>query len=157
MPGIQLAEARAKIELADVLDRLGRVPREYSRDQARGPCPIHHSITPSSRCSSVYLKRYVCIWFKCGLSGSQWDRCTLATGRSLFVTSVAVCEPLRREVPWMLHGTPVRPRATDRYAPHPARGGEPGRRAGSIPEHGQKLRAATTQVVPAGPKKWYPF
>ncbi len=157
MPGIHFAEARARIALADVLDLLGFVPCESSGDQVRGPCPVHHSISPSSRSFSANLKRHIYRCFKCGSCGNQLDLYASATRLSLFEATVALCEQLHRDVPWMLNGTPLGPRSTDRYAPQPRSGREPSRRVGSIPEHGQTDRAATAQVVPTGPKKWYPF
>src|SRR5271166_613779 len=88
---------------------------------------------------------------------AQLDLYASATRLSLFEATVALCEQLHRDVPWMLNGTPLGPRSTDRYAPQLPSGREPSRRVGSIPEHGQTDRAATAQVVPTGPKKWYPF
>jgi len=73
MPGIHFAEARARIALADVLDLLGFVPCESSGDQVRGPCPVHHSISPSSRSFSANLKRHIYRCFKCGSCGNQLD------------------------------------------------------------------------------------
>src|SRR5271166_5742625 len=137
MPGIHFAEARARIALADVLDLLGFVPCESSGDQVRGPCPVHHSISPSSRSFSANLKRHIYRCFRCGSCGNQLDLYASATRLSLFEATVALCEQLHRDVPWMLNGTPLGPRSTDRYAPQPPSGREPSRRVGSIPEHGQ--------------------
>ena len=133
MPGIHFAEVRDRISLADVLDLLGFIPCESSGDQVRGPCPVHHSISPSSRCFSANLKRHIYRCFKCGSCGNQLDLYASATGLSLFEATVAVCEQLHREVPWMTHGTPLRSRPADRDIPQSRGGREPGRRAGSIP------------------------
>ena len=122
MPGIHFAEARARIALADVLDLLGFVPCESSGDQVRGPCPVHHSISPSSRSFSANLKRHIYRCFKCGSCGNQLDLYASATRLSLFEATVALCEQLHRDVPWMLNGTPLGPRSTDRYAPQPPSG-----------------------------------
>ncbi len=43
MPGIHFATVRARIPLADVLKLIGFFPCKTSRDQVRGPCPLHHS------------------------------------------------------------------------------------------------------------------
>ena len=118
MPGIRFAEVRARVALADVLGLLGFVPCESSGDQVRGPCPVHHSISPSSRSFSANLKLHIYRCFKCGSSGNQLDLYASATGLSLFEAAVALCEQLHREVPWMLDETPlaasVRPIATPR-------------------------------------------
>jgi hypothetical protein len=49
MPGIRFAEVRAMIAMAEVLGLVGFVPRETSGDQVRGPCPVHHSTSPSKK------------------------------------------------------------------------------------------------------------
>jgi CHC2 zinc finger len=152
MPGIDFAQARAMISLADVLDLLGFVPCESSGDQVRGPCPVHHSISPSSRSLSANLKRHIYRCFKCGAGGNQLDLYASATGLSLFEATVALCEKLHREVPWMLSGTSPQHRPADRPAAQP-----PNRGAGSIPERGQTDRAATALLVPTGLPKWYPL
>ncbi|MGP0066707.1 MAG: CHC2 zinc finger domain-containing protein [Isosphaeraceae bacterium] len=109
MPGIHFAEARARITLAEVLTVLGFVPCESSGDQVRGPCPVHHSASPSSRSFSANLKRHIYRCFKCGSCGNQLDLYASATGLSLFEATITLCEQLHREVPWMLHelGTPI--------------------------------------------------
>src|SRR5271166_4864628 len=114
MPGIHFAEARARIALADVLDLLGFVPCESSGDQVRGPCPVHHSISPSSRSFSANLTLHSYRCFKCGSRGNQLDLYASSTGLSLFEATIALCKQLHREVPWMLNGTSLQPRPVDR-------------------------------------------
>jgi hypothetical protein len=116
MPGIDFATARARIALAEVLDLLGFVPCESSGAQLRGPCPVHHSTSPSSRSFSANLGRHIYRCFKCGSCGNQLDRYASATGLSLFEATIALCGQLHREVPWMLQGSPLGPRPADRYA-----------------------------------------
>jgi hypothetical protein len=147
MPGIHFAEARARLALADVLDLLGFTPCESSRDQVRGSCPVHHSISPSSRSFSANLKRHIYRCFKCGSCGNQLDLYAKATGLSLFEATVALCEQLHREVPWMSKGTrlgprpaELGPRPADRYFPKPRSGCEPGQPTGSIPERSNGSR-----------------
>lgn len=105
VPGIHFAEVRARITLADVLDLLGFVPCESSGDQVRGPCLVHHSISPLSRSFSANLKRHIYRCFKCGSSGNQLDLYAAVTGLGVFEATVALCEQLHREIPWMLNGT----------------------------------------------------
>ena len=158
MPGIRFAEVRARIALADVLDLLGFVPCESSWDQVRGPCPIHHSISPLSRSFSANLKRHIYRCFKCGSYGNQLDLYASSTGLSLFEATIELCEKLHREVPWMLNGTSPQPRPADRVAPQPRHDRGPGRRDGSVPdESDQTDRAATAPLVLTGLPKWYPF
>jgi len=103
VPGIQFAEVRARIALADVLDLLGFVPCEFSGDQVRGPCPIHHSISPLSRSFSANLKRHIYRCFKCGSCGNQLDLYASSTGLSLFEATIELCEKLHREAHWKLN------------------------------------------------------
>jgi DNA primase len=152
MPGIHFAEARARIALAEVLTVLGFVPCDSSGDQVRGPCPVHHSASPSSRSFSANLRRHIYKCFKCGSCGNQLDLYSKATGLTLFEATIALCEQLQREVPWMLN----EPRSADRSAAQTRSQRREDRRPGSIPERGQTDHAATAEVVPTGPKKWYP-
>jgi hypothetical protein len=156
MPGIRFAEVRARVTMAEVLGLIGVVPRETAGAQVRGPCPVHHSATPSSRSFSANLRLHIYRCFKCGSSGNHLDLYASATGLSLFEAAVKLCEQLGREVPWVLEERPHRPRPADRFTPPPWSKREPGGRAGSIPGSGLTDHAATAQVVPTGPKKWYP-
>jgi CHC2 zinc finger len=115
MPGIHFAAVRAMIPLADVLKLVGFVPCETSGDQVRGPCPIHHSTAPTSRSFSANLKRHIYKCFKCGSCGNQLDLYASTTGLSLFEATVALCEQLHHEVPWILNKAPLGPRPAGRY------------------------------------------
>ena len=117
VPGIHFAEVRARITLADVLDLLGFVPCESSGDQVRGPCLVHHSISPLSRSFSANLKRHIYRCLKCGSSGNQLDLYAAVTGLGVFEATVALCEQLHREIPWMLNGTSAQARTASRFAP----------------------------------------
>jgi DNA primase len=116
VPGIHYDEVRAQIALADVLDLLDFVPCESSGDQVRGPCPVHHSTSPSSRSFSADMKRHIYNCFKCGSSGNQLDLYTAVTRLGLFEATVRLCEQLHREIPWILSGTSARPCHTKRIA-----------------------------------------
>jgi CHC2 zinc finger len=157
VPGIHFTEVRARIALADVLDLLGFVPCESSGDQVRGPCPVHHSISPLSRSFSAHLRRHIYKCFKCGSCGNQLDLYAASTGLSLFEATIDLCEKLHREVPWMLNGTSPQPRLADRLAPQPRNTRGLGQRGCSVPESDQTDRAATAPLVPTGLPKWCPF
>jgi DNA primase len=133
MPGIHSAEVRHRIALADVLALIGFVPYETCGDQVRGPCPVHHSATPSSRSFSANLRLNIYRCFKCGSCGNQLDLYAAVTGLSLFEAAVTLCEQLHREVPWMLKVTSLRPQPADRLTPPLRSGRKPGGQAGSIP------------------------
>ena len=151
VPGIHFAEVRARITLADVLDLLGFVPCESSGDQVRGPCLVHHSISPLSRSFSANLKRNIYRCFKFGSSGNQLDLYAAVTGLGVFEATVALCEQLHREIPWMLNGTSAQARTASRFAPDQAlqsrSGRESSRRTGLIPR-------VVEQSAPQ-PLRWY--
>lgn len=133
VPGVHFAEVRARIALADVLDLLGFVPCESSGDQVRGPCPVHRSVSPLSRSFSANLKRHIYRCFKCGSSGNQLDLYVAVTGLDLFAATVALCEQLHRDIPWVVQGKSVRPQTAKRLAPDQPLSHDAGaRRAGEL-------------------------
>lgn len=101
MPGIRYAEIRALISLADVLELVGFPLPEAAGVQIRGPCPVHRSASPRSRSFSANLKRNIYYCFRCGSSGNQLDLYAAVTGLSLFDATVALCERLHRDIPWV--------------------------------------------------------
>jgi DNA primase len=132
MPGIDFAEVRARVTLAEVLDLIGFVPCETSGDQVRGPCPVHHSAS-SSRSFSANLRLHIYRCFKCESSGNQLDLYAAVTELSLFEAAVALCEQLHHEVPWMLREPSLRSLPADHLIPSLRRARKPGGDAGSIP------------------------
>ena len=153
VPGIHFAEVRARITLADVLGLLGFVPCESSGDQVRGPCLVHHSISPLSRSFSANLKLHIYRCFKCGSSGNQLDLYAAVTGLGVFEATVALCEQLHREIPWILNGTSAQARTASRFVPdqpwQSRSGRESSRRTGLIPR-------VVEQSAPQ-PLRWYPL
>lgn len=101
MPGIRFASVRSMISLAEVLDLVGFPLGQFYGDQIRGPCPVHHSASLRSRSFSANLKRNIYQCFRCGSSGNQLDLYAAVTGLSLFDATVALCERVHREVPWV--------------------------------------------------------
>ena len=100
MPGIQFAQVRATISLAEVLNLIGFVPCEASGDQVRGPCPVHRSSSPSSPSFSAHLNRHIYRCFRCGSVGNQLDLYASVTGLSLYEAALALCEQLHQEISW---------------------------------------------------------
>ena len=132
MPGIRFAEVRARVTMAEVLGLVGFVPRETSGDQVRGPCPVHHSASPSGRSFSANLRLHIYRCFKCGSSGNHLDLYAAVTGRGLFEAAIELCERLDREIPWMLEETSRRSRPGDRVTADLRSGREPGGQTGSM-------------------------
>ncbi len=144
--------------MAEVLGLVGFVPRETSGDQVRGPCPVHHSASPSGRSFSANLRSHVYRCFKCGSSGNHLDLYAAATGRGVFEAAIELCERLDREIRSKRHrASPGQPVAS---LPTRGAGVSRARRTARTPAadegRDQTDRAATAQVAPTSPKKWYP-
>jgi DNA primase len=77
MPAVDYHAARGQVRLAEVLALLGWRPRPRSRsrrgDQARGPCPLHGSRSPTSRCFAAHLGRHLFHCFAGGVGGNALD------------------------------------------------------------------------------------
>ena len=131
MPGIRFAEVRARVTMAEVLGLVGFVPCETSGDQVRGPCPVHHSASPSGRSFSANLRSHVYRCFKCGSSGNHLDLYAAATGRGVFEAAIELCDRLDREIPWMLEGASRQSRPAGRITSDLRTGREPSGPAGS--------------------------
>lgn len=134
MPGVHFPSVRARVALADVLDLIGFTASETSGVQVRGPCPVHHSASPSSRSFSANLKLNMYKCFKCGSGGNQLDLYSAVTGLSLFEAAITLCEQLHHEVPWVLKESSPRSQPDGRRAPVPRSACKPGGRAGSSPD-----------------------
>jgi DNA primase len=131
MPGIRFAEVRSTVTMAEVLGLVGFVPRESSGDQVRGPCPVHHSSSPSGRSFSVNLRLHIYRCFKCGSSGNHLDLYAATTGRGLFEATIELCERLNREIPWILEDPARQARPAGRHTPAPRSGRKSEMQAGS--------------------------
>jgi hypothetical protein len=57
MPGLDCREARARLQLAEMLDLLGFARSQRRGDQVRGPCPVHRSRTRASRAFAAHLQQ----------------------------------------------------------------------------------------------------
>jgi DNA primase len=101
MPGIRFPEVRALVSMAQVLALLGFVAQEEFGAQVRGPCPVHGSTSPTSRCFSANLKRRIYRCFRCGSAGNHLDLYAAATHQSLLAAALDLCERVGCEVPWI--------------------------------------------------------
>jgi DNA primase len=99
MPGIDYAELRARVSIADVLGLCSFQANEQSGDQVRGPCPIHGSTSPTSRSFSANLRKNNFQCFKCGASGNQLDLWVAISKLPLHVAAADLCERLGITVP----------------------------------------------------------
>lgn len=101
MPLIDLRQLRSEIRLAEVLRLLGWQAQKRRGEQARGPCPVHGSSSPTSRVFSAHLGRGVWQCFRCGACGNALDLWLRVTGQSVHAGALSLCRQLGRAVPWL--------------------------------------------------------
>jgi DNA primase len=101
MPGVRFQEVRSLVSMAQVLDLLGFVAHEASRDEVRGRCPVHGSTSPKSRSFSANLNKGVYRCFRCGSAGNQLDLYAAATQQGLYAAALDLCGRIGCEVPWI--------------------------------------------------------
>lgn len=99
MAGIDYAELRVMIGIAQVLELAGFLATETVGDQARGPCPIHRSSSVSSRSFSANLSKNTFRCFKCGTSGNQLDLWMAVTKLPIHGAAKDLCNRLCIEPP----------------------------------------------------------
>ncbi len=101
MPGIDFHKLRAEITMEQVLNLINFEPSRRSKNQWRGPCPVHQSTSSSSRSLSVNLstKRYYC--HKCQSKGNQIELWAEVKKLPIYDAAVDLCRALGRDVPWI--------------------------------------------------------
>jgi len=117
MPGIDFRQLRLLVSMRDVLDLLGWQGRTRRREQLRGPCPLHGSRSPTSRCFAVHLGKRVYHCFRCGASGNALDLYAAATGVPIYPAALELCGRLGQAVPWLPCGTPAQGKGTTMSGP----------------------------------------
>ena len=106
MPALDFREARARLQLAEVLDLVGFEASCRRGDQVRGPCPVHGSRTPASRSLAAHLGKNVWRCFACGAGGNALDLWVAMTQQPLYAAVLDLFLLLGREVPWLLRPRP---------------------------------------------------
>jgi len=101
MRGIDYQALRKRIEIRAVLDLIGFKPTSKSRQQWRGPCPLHGSQATWSRTLSVNIPRGLFRCFKCHAGGNVLDLWSQYTGMGLYDATLDLCEKLGVAVPWV--------------------------------------------------------
>jgi len=99
MPGINYAEIRAQISMADVLRLIGFRAVESSGDELRGPGPLHGSGSPQSRTFAANVEKNQFQCFKCGAKGNQLDLWVAHCKFPLFEAARDLCEKSGIDVP----------------------------------------------------------
>jgi DNA primase len=87
--------------MRDVLDLLGWRPRGRVGEQLRGPCPLHGSRSPTSRCFAAHVGKGVYHCFRCGASGNALDLYAAVTRQEIHAAAVQLCGRLGHAVPWL--------------------------------------------------------
>jgi DNA primase len=108
MPAIDLAQVRSQVSMGQVLALLSFIPRRRRGACLRGPCPIHRSTSPYSRCFWVDLSthRYRC--FRCHSAGRQLDLWAAVHGQSAYAAAEDLCNRLGLPIPWLRSPVPRR-------------------------------------------------
>jgi DNA primase (bacterial type) len=101
MPPIDYRQARSRIRLAEVLDLAGFEASWCRGEQARGPCPVHHSRTPLSRSFAADHGKQLWHCFRCGAGGNALDLWMEVTRLPLHAAVLDLCKRLGRDVPWL--------------------------------------------------------
>jgi DNA primase len=108
MPAIDLAQVRRQVSMEQVLALLNFIPSRRRGARLRGPCPIHRSTSPHSRCFLVDLSnhRYRC--FCCRSAGRQLDLWAAVQTQSSYTAAEDLCNHLGLPIPWLRSPTPRR-------------------------------------------------
>ncbi|MGO9107893.1 MAG: CHC2 zinc finger domain-containing protein [Thermoguttaceae bacterium] len=101
MPAIDFAQVRNQVSMEQVLALLNFVPSRRRGSRLRGPCPIHRSADPQSRCFWVDLSthRYRC--FGCRRAGRQIDLWAAVHGKAPYAAADDLCHRLGLPIPWL--------------------------------------------------------
>ena len=100
MPGIDFAQVRSRIRMAQVLELAGFVEVARTGDQVRGPCPIHGASSPRSRSFSANLSRNTFRCFRCGVGGNALDLWIAISKLPVHEAAADLCARLGVETPF---------------------------------------------------------
>lgn len=101
MPGVDFAQVQAMVPMAKVLRMIRFVPRGARGAQLHGPCPVHRSKSPRSRCFSVHLGKNVCYCHVCGFAGNQIQLWAEVQGMGVHQAAIDLCRQAGVEVRWI--------------------------------------------------------
>jgi DNA primase len=101
MPGIDYAQLRQQLSLAQVLELIGFETLTCRGAQVRGPCPLHRSQSRSSRSFAAHLERKCWHCFRCGAGGNALDLYLAVTGLPVYEGALELCRRLHLPVPWL--------------------------------------------------------
>jgi DNA primase len=108
MPGIDFAEVRSRISMAQVLELAHFEAISRTGQQVRGSCPIHGASSPRSRSFSANLNRNTFRCFRCGASGNQLDLWVAISKLPLHEAAADLCERLGIALPIIQASQPRR-------------------------------------------------
>ncbi len=108
MPSVDFAQLRCQVSMEQVLALLNFIPTSRRGSCLRGPCPIHGSTNPRSRCFWVDLstRRYRC--FVCRSAGRQLDLWVAIHGLPAYAAAEDLCNRLGLPIPRLPSAKPSR-------------------------------------------------
>ena len=101
MRGVDFREARARVQIAEVLDLMSYQPRRIVGQQGRGPCPLHRSRSSASRVFAVHEHKNLFHGFVGGAGGNALDLWAAWTRQDLYAAVVDLFGRLGRDIPWL--------------------------------------------------------
>ena len=101
MPGIDFHRLRQAITMEQVLVLLQFQCIVRRGEQWYGYCPLHESAARHRRAFSVNIVRSCYYCHKCGSQGDQFKLWSEATQQPLYHATIALCERLGVETPWI--------------------------------------------------------
>jgi DNA primase len=101
MPGIDFTRLGQRITMEHVLDLLDFESIRRRADQWYGYCPLHHSDAKHRRAFSVNVSKGCYYCHKCRSRGDQFTLWAEANKMPLHPATIALCQRLGQEVPWI--------------------------------------------------------
>ena len=101
MPGIDFQRLRREITIEQVLRQLGFQPCSRSRNQLRGPCPVHRSTYPRSRTFSVNVVGGCYYCHKCHSKGNALELWAAVHRLPIYEAAIDLCQALGHDIPWL--------------------------------------------------------
>ena len=95
-PALDFAAAKSLVTIAAVLTLLGITT---TKNQHRGPCPLHSHHRGTARAFSANLRDNVWHCFKCGRHGNALDLWCAATGKLPYDAALELCDRLNLPLP----------------------------------------------------------
>ncbi len=100
MRPIDFARLKQLVPMHQVLDLISWRPLRRENDELRGPCPVHLSTSPKSRCFAVKGNSWYCHG-RCRHGGDQVRLYAEVRGLLVYDAAVELCGELKIAVPYL--------------------------------------------------------